>query len=526
MTFQSILFLRAEARPASESLAPPAFLPDLNLDQVIDALLLGRQEYGLAPFFYAPLQDPAAIRYRQEVFRDLEDRALFEQVQDFTIELCAVRRCLSLAEKTASAGKTEFRYYRAGWYLEAADVYCAAVTRLARALPAAGLRSTGLNDFRLYLAGYATSARFTALQAETQQLKAELSAIRYSLLIKDTAVKVRRYAAEPDYSLEVEQVFAKFQQSPAKDYRVKMEAGPGMSQVEARILDLVARLYPGPFERLSRFCERWFPGGEARFQDELLGLFDREVQFYIAVLDHIARYRPAGLKFCYPQVSDQSKAAYAREAFDLALAGLRLQTNSPGCSPVVCNDFDLRDPERVLVVTGPNQGGKTTFARMFAQLHYLAALGCPVPGREARLFLPDQIFTHFEKGDEARGRGGQLQDDLLRMHAILDQATPRSLIVLNEIFTAAPLADAAFLSRQVLERILRLDALCVCVTFIDELASLSPKTASLVSTVLPENPAVRTYKILRRPADGLSYAVSIAEKHSLTYRALKERLKG
>ena len=108
---------------------------------------------------------------------------------------------------------------------------------------------------------------------------------------------------------------------------------------------------------------------------------------------------------------------------------------------------------------------------------------------------------------------------------MLKEATPDSLIIANEVLTSTTLQDAIFLGKKVMDILGRLDALCVWVTFIDELTSYSDKAVSMVCMVDPENPSLRTYKIERKPAHGISYTTTIAEKYGLTYESLKERIK-
>jgi DNA mismatch repair protein MutS len=508
--FVSILFAGPQDRNGDDELTTPAFFADLNCNQVVSAIVSEKEAYDLKPFFHNCLKRVDAITYRHQVFKDLEDSSLHECIDNFGRKMREVREGLGRAQKA------HYKEQKQAWFLDAVMTYCDTMNSLTAVLSKANLKSRGFIGLRNYMRSYAGSVEFTSLLRDAEKLKSDLAGIAYCVLINGTSFTVRRYEEESDYSIEVEETFDKFKSGAAKDYKLKFSTSDDMNHIEAKILEFVAKLNYEIFSALDAFCVR-----NVNFVDRTVEVFDREVQFYVAYVEYVAALKGAGLQFCYPRISEGPTSIRSIDSFDIALARKLVA----GGSPVICNDFSLCGEERILVISGPNQGGKTTFARTFGQLHYLASIGCPVPGTDAQLLLFDCLFTQFEKEEKVEDLRGKLEDDLVRIHGILGRATRRSIIVLNEVFTSTTIRDEVFLSRKVMEKLVVLKAVCVWVTFVDELATFSPQTVSMVSTVVPDNPALRTFKVVRRPADGLAYAMAIARKYQLTYEAVVKRIK-
>ncbi|MGN6369030.1 MAG: MutS-related protein [Phycisphaerae bacterium] len=509
--FISVLYPFAHQAPSTESLTSPDFFRDLNLDQIIQAVTKSAQEYNLLPFFHAPLTDVDVIDYRQEIMRDLESPATMRAVDRFAETMRRARLY------TSRVAKAYHSYERESWHLQAACAYCSATRSLCNELGAQRLSSRGLQSVHGYLSNYIASEVFALLETEANRLNADLEAIKYSLVISGGSVTVLPYREEPDYTAVVENTFERFRHETVKNHLSRLAASTGMNHIQDLILRGVARLFPSPFQALLRFFT-----GHAEFADATVLRLDREIQFYVSYLRYMEQFRRAGLSICYPKLHRDSKEVSISDCFDFALAAKLLAEKHD----VVTNDIALTGAERILVISGPNQGGKTTLARTFGQVHYLAALGLPVAGKEGQLFLVDRLFTHFEREESIQNLRGKLQDDLVRIHEILERATPNSIVIFNELFSSTTLEDAVYLGKGIMSRLSEVDLVGVWVTFLTELASFNPKTVSMVSMIDPEDPAVRTFKVVRRPAEGLTYALCVAEKHGVTYRQLKERFRG
>ncbi|NOT01970.1 MAG: DNA mismatch repair protein MutS [Phycisphaerales bacterium] len=117
----------------------------------------------------------------------------------------------------------------------------------------------------------------------------------------------------------------------------------------------------------------------------------------------------------------------------------------------VPNDVDLNDHQRVWIITGPNMSGKSTFMRQVALLSLLAQTGSYVPAAEMSLGVIDRLFARVGASDDITQNKSTFMVEMTEAAVILNHATPRSLVVLDEIGRGTSTYDGLSLCRAITE---------------------------------------------------------------------------
>ncbi len=182
----------------------------------------------------------------------------------------------------------------------------------------------------------------------------------------------------------------------------------------------------------------------------------------------------------------------------------------------VPNDVELSGEARVLVITGPNMAGKSTYIRQVALITLLAQVGSFVPAAEARIGLVDRIFTRVGLQDDLATGQSTFMVEMVETAAILNQATPRSLVILDEIGRGTSTYDGLSIARSVIEHIHndpRLGCKTLFATHYHELTQLAaslPGVRNLSVAVAEEgSDVVFLHRIVPGGADR-SYGVHVA----------------
>jgi len=183
----------------------------------------------------------------------------------------------------------------------------------------------------------------------------------------------------------------------------------------------------------------------AQSNDHILSFFNllrAELAFYVGCLNLQEQLARMGEPMCFPVpvVSGERRHSF-NELYDVCLALTMKQK-------IVGNDVNA-DNKDLVIITGANQGGKSTFLRSIGLAQLMMQCGMFVPGESFSANVCDGLFTHYKREEDTTMTSGKLDEELGRMSDIVDHITSNSMVLFNESFAATNEREGSEIARQI-----------------------------------------------------------------------------
>jgi len=507
MGFTSILFGNTGQELRTDM---PGFFRDLQLDYLLEQIGEMSKGYRIAPYYYTFPKGKEVIEFRQRISEDLESESLCEALAEFSIRFGGSKRLHQLSLK--SEGEVQAATY----YVQAAAAYREAVCTLHRQLSGMTFASEGLREFFEYLAAQVEELSASGFDAALNKAQVLFSELEFRMYMDPDKLIVDESEETPkNYFRELAKLLSYDMQE--KDH-VMLEVFPEpleLSCFEAMIIELLKKSKPHVFDGICTFKETY-----PEIYPDVLVRFEEEIQFYLGFRKFKKRTERMGYPMCFPKVEEDGEFS-GTEVYDLAL----VWKNADRIYEVVSNRFSMGKNPAFFVVTGPNQGGKTTFARSVGQAVYFSLMGLAANASELCTPMFRGISTHFETEESMESNSGKLKEEINRLLPMLTRIQNKNhFVILNELFTTATTHDAMVMGRKVMENFLERDCHGIYVTHIQELAEETDAIISLVAQLAPGEEGRRTYRILPMAAQGHGYSDVLVKKFNLTYEEIVRRL--
>ena len=176
--------------------------------------------------------------------------------------------------------------------------------------------------------------------------------------------------------------------------------------------------------------------------DSFLNALRLELAFYIGCLNLSDQLTQFGEPTAFPTTMDSKERIHSfTELYDICLA---LTTKQK----VVGNDVNA-DGRELVIITGANQGGKSTFLRSIGLAQLMMQAGMFVPAESFSANVCTGLFTHYKREEDTSMKSGKLDEELSRMSIIVDNIIPNSLILFNESFAATNEREGSEIARQI-----------------------------------------------------------------------------
>ena len=490
-----------------------------------------REQFGLPEeLLYELCQDVATIHYRQSVLADVLGSA---PLQDVLREARPMLR--ELAYFTTTRKEQSAPLQQAVWRLGELETYVACLQRLADAAQLPGLESDGLQALLAFVRRRQADPVYQRLLQELPALRGGLKR-RASVSIGINLDGQLRPSEATLLAVHEE----KFAERPLLS-RIFGAASPYQPVASIKRVAAMGTLF-GDLDRILGAVARPLAkalGQYVRLQVQDLLSLEREIAFYLGAAQFFERLRARGLPICRPRLAPAAERRL--QVSRLYNVNLALGGSEERAAAIVGNDLDMDTNGRILVLTGPNQGGKTTFTRAVGLLQVLAQAGLYAPAATATVSPADVVGTHFPVDEPGHAEGGRLAEEARRLSAIFATASEHSLILMNESLASTSPSESLYLAEDVVRGLRLLGARAVFATHLHELGERvdainrevegASRLVSMVAGIESNgagNDGIgevrRTYRIRPGPPVGLSYARDVARRYGISFEDIRAQI--
>jgi DNA mismatch repair ATPase MutS len=475
----------------------PANEPDLRQDLELDTLLhamAGDDEFLFEVARVAllsSLTDPGAIAYRQEVLADcLAHPDVARELYDVAVEAGQAERQVIVGLLRSSP---ETILYRSVRILE---LLLDTLKRLRGIADEHGseFRSEGFRRFFAMLEAELGDEYFERVEEHLKRLSFRdgvLISARLGRGNKGIGYTLRRRTAKPSWRerLPLTRDHSAYTfVIPERD-----DAGAkALSDLKARGINLVANALAQSTEHVLSF----------------FNVLRVELGFHVACLNLHERLAAKGEPVCFPVVAGAGEAALSgRGLYDTCLS-LSLDGR------VVGNDLGA-DGKGLIVITGANQGGKSTFLRALGLAQLMMQAGMFVSAESLRAGVCEGVFTHYKREEDATMKSGKLDEELRRMSGIADHIRPNCILLCNESFASTNEREGSEIARRIGLALLERSIRVFYVTHLFELADSLHREREADGLFLRAErkaDASRTYKLVEGAPLPTSYGQDLYER--------------
>jgi len=531
---------------------------DLGLEAVVRALCIELRYAPQTTKLLLNLCDNAEVlRFRLDVMEDFVDHPGLSD--DLHTLLPTIRKLDSFKDRRALAAETKSPWPKLrniAWQLEILELYLQCVNTMKSALSrrVPGLKSEGLLRLHRFLTELTGQEAYRSLERELPEFREKINGM------SSVTIGIN---LDPELNAQ-EAVFLTVEPKPFKDKKRSIVSsllglksvaedfegvplfqnimGVDTSPLTSALFKCLDEVLRATIEPIGKALQRYI-----HLYTDFVTELEFDIAFYAGAERLLRLLTAACLPVCKPAIAPREERRYeVKHLYDVILSHgyVRKLPDADLSRAIIGNDVDFGSGGKLFILTGPNQGGKTTYTRAIGLAQLLCQAGIFVPGTSAVISPVEWIFTHFSEEEKPNINNGRLADESQKLSEIFTKGTSCSLLLLNESLSSTSPRDSYLLARDLVKGMKLIGCRSVFATHILELAKEVdqinrelPGESELISMVAGVEQSgderekdslaksKRTYKVHPAPPCDMSFAHDIAREHGLLFDQIVARLK-